>query len=433
MSETVIGIIGLLSLLALFLTGFEIGFAMALIGFVGFSSLVSVNAAFGLIAHDVVDTFTSYGFTVVPVFVLMGQIASNAGIARKLYSAAYRMVGHIPGGLAMATVGGATAFGSVTGSPTATAATFASVAIPEMDRYGYARKFSAGIVAASGTLGCLIPPSVPLIIYGIITEQSVGKLFLASVIPGLIISLCFVFIITGWCRMNPTLGPKGEKFGWRERITSLGETAWVGLIFIVVMGGLMKGFFTPTEAGGVGTFAVALLAFLKRDITFKNLRKALAESLLTACMVLLLLAGSIIFGHFIAVTKIPMVAADWMLHLPLNRYVIIILISLIYLLGGSFIDDLAFMILATPIFYPVITKLGFDAVWFGVFLQVVIMIGVLIPPVALNIFVVAKVTQVPMGEIYTGVTPFLLSLIFCLVLLLVFPWIALFLPSFWAL
>ena len=430
MSEVTFGIIGLLLLLAVFLTGIELGFAMAIVGFIGFSYIVSLNAAFGLVAQDILDVFTSYGFTVVPVFILMGQIAFNGGIAKRLYDAAYKFMGHIPGGLAMATVGGATAFGSVTGSPTATAATFASVAIPEMDRYGYRKTLSTGIVAASGTLGCLIPPSVPLIIYGIITEQSIGKLFLASIVPGLLISLFFIFIIYGWCRINPSLGPKGERSSWKERIVSLREVAWVAVIFLVVMGGLMQGFFTPTEAGSVGTFAVGVLAFVKRDINLKGFFKSVAETLVTACMVIILIAGSTIFGHFITVTKIPMIAADWIVQLPFDCHVILILIGLVYVLGGSFIDDLAFMILATPVFYPAIVKLGFDPIWFGVVLQITVMIGVLITPVAINVFVVKNITQVPFGEIYRGVFPFLLSLIFCIILLFLFPQIALFVPSF---
>jgi tripartite ATP-independent transporter DctM subunit len=273
---------------------------------------------------------------------------------------------------------------------------------------------------------------VPLIIYGIITEQSIGKLFVAAVVPGLLIALFFMVIIYGWCKINPSLGPRGQKSSWSERITSLKQVAWVAIIFLIVMGGLMKGFFTPTEAGSVGAFSVGLLAILKRDLHFKGLLKSTAEALRTACMVLLLIAGSTIFGHFIAVTKIPMVAAGWILGLPLAPSLIIVLIGIVYLIGGSFIDDLAFMILATPIFYPVVVKLGYDLIWFGMFLHITVMIGVLIPPVAINVFIVKNITKVPFWEIYSGVYPFLLSLAFCAFLLLVFPQIALFLPSLFA-
>ena len=429
MNEVAIGILGLGLLLASFLTGIELGFAMALVGFLGFSCLVSVKAALNLLAKDIFDVFSSYGFTVIPLFVLMGQIAFNAGIAKRLYGAAYKFIGHIPGGLAMATVAGATAFKALCGSSPATAATFASVAVPEMDRYGYSPKLSTGIVASVGTLGILIPPSVTLIVFGIITEQSIGRLFLAGLIPGLIIALLFILTIYGWCKLDPTLGPKGERSSWKERMASLPEVLWVVAIFLLVVGGLIKGFFTPTEAGSIGTFAVLLLSLLKKDLNFKGFVKSVAESLRTSCMVLFLIAGSTILGHFLAVTKIPMIAADWIVQLPFHGDLIMVLIALIYLLGGSFIDDLAFMVLATPIFYPVIIKLGFDPIWFGIMIGITVMIGVIIPPVAINVFVVKNITKVPFGVIYSGVYPFLISLILCALLLFLCPQVALFLPS----
>jgi len=429
MNEVVAGIIGLILVLALFFTGIELGFAMALVGFVGFSYIVSTKAALNLLAKDIFDVFSSYGFTVIPLFIFMGQIAFNAGIAKRLYDTAYKFVGHIPGGLAMATVVGATAFKAICGSSPATAATFASVAVPEMDRYGYSKKLSTGIVATVGTLGILMPPSVTLIVFGIITEQSIGKLFLAGLIPALIIALFFVLIIYGWCRINPALGPRGQKTRWKERIVSLPDVLWVGIIFLLVVGGLMKGFFTPTEAGSVGTFAVLLLALAKKDLSYKGFIKSVGESLRTACMVLMLIAGSTILGHFLAVTKIPMLAADWIIQLQFSPNLTMIIIALIYLLGGSFIDDLAFMILATPIFYPVIIKLGFDPIWFGVIIGITVMIGVVIPPVAINVFVVKNITKVPFGVIYKGVYPFLIGLVVCAFLLFLFPQIALYLPT----
>ena len=429
MNEVTIGIIGMVLVLVSFLTGIELAFAMALIGFLGFSYIVSFKAALNLLAKDTFDVFASYGFTVIPLFILMGQIAFNAGIARRLYNAAYKFIGHIPGGLAMATVAGATAFKALCGSSTATAATFASVAVPEMRRYGYSEKLSTGIVATVGTLGILIPPSVTLIVFGIITEQSIGRLFLAGLVPGLIIALLFILVIYGWCKIDPSLGPKGEKSHWRERIASLPEVLWVAVIFLLVVGGLIKGFFTPTEAGSIGTFAVLLLSLLKRDLNFKGFVKSVAESLRTSCMIIFLIAGSTILGHFLAVTKIPMIAADWVGNLPLHRNLIMILIAGIYLLGGSFIDDLAFMVLATPIFYPVILKLGFDPIWFGILIGITVMVGVVIPPVAINVFVVKNITKVPFGVIYSGVYPFLISLVLCALLLFCFPRIALFLPA----
>ncbi|NTV57830.1 MAG: TRAP transporter large permease [Deltaproteobacteria bacterium] len=429
MSEVTIGLLGLGIVLILFLTGIELGFAMALVGFIGFSFLVSAKAGLNLLAKDFFDVFASYGFTVIPLFVLMGQIAFNAGIAKRLYDASYRFIGHIPGGLAMATVAGATVFKAICGSSPATAATFASVAVPEMDRYNYDKKLSTGIVATVGTLGILIPPSVTLIVFGIITEQSIGKLFLAGLVPGLMIAFFFICIIYVWCQINPALGPKGEKSTWRQRFASLPEVLWVVGVFLLVIGGLMYGFFTPTEAGSVGTFAVLLLSVIKRDIGFKGYIKSVIESLRTACMVLMLIAGSTVLGHFLARTKIPMIAADWIVTLPLSPDAIMIIISVIYLLGGSFIDDLAFMVLATPIFYPVIIKLGYDPLWFGMIIAITVMVGVVIPPVAINVFVVRAITKQPFSVIYNGVYPFLLSLVFCAFLLFLFPQIATFLPN----
>jgi tripartite ATP-independent transporter DctM subunit len=359
----------------------------------------------------------------------MGQLAFNSGVAKRLFDAAYKFIGHVPGGLAMATVGGATAFKSICGSSPATAATFASVAVPEMDRYGYDKRLSTGIVASVGTLGILLPPSVTLIVYGIITDQSIGRLFLAGIFPGLIVAFFFICIIYGWCKINPNLGPKGPRSTWGQRIKAIPEVAWVILIFVLVIAGILKGFFTPTEAGSVGTFLVLALTVAKRDLNFKGFIKSIVESVRTACMVLLLIAGSTTLGHFIAVTRIPMIAADWLVGLPLPAWTVLIFIGIIYLIGGSFIDDLAFMILATPIFYPAIIKLGYNPLWFGIMIGVTVMVGVVIPPVAINVFVVKQITKTPFGIIYAGVYPFLISLLFAAVLLFIFPGLATWLPA----
>jgi tripartite ATP-independent transporter DctM subunit len=429
MNEIMVGIVVLALLLLLFATGIELGFAMALMGFVGFAYLNGFRPAMQLVGRDVFDVITNYGYTVFPLFILMGQIGFNAGIAVRLYNAAHKFVGHVPGGLAMATVLGATGFKAICGSSAATSATFASVAIPEMDRYGYDRRLSTGIVATVGTLGCIIPPSVVLIIFGILTEQSIGRLFLAGIIPGLIIALFFLGIIYGWVKINPKIAPMSERSTWKERIKSLPEVGWILLVFILVVGGIMNGFFTPTEAGAVGTFAILILAVAKRGLNFRGYVKSLTESLRTAGMILMLIAGSVILGHFIAVTNIPQNTADWLVALPVNRYFIIMIICLVYLIGGSFIDDLAFMILATPIFYPAVQKLGFDPIWFGILIGVVVMIGVVIPPVAVCVFVVKNITKEPIGVIYKGVAPFLISLVVVWGMLFIFPGLATWLPS----
>ena len=429
MSEVTIGIAGLIVVLGLFLTGIELGFAMALIGFAGFAFVRSFGAASDLIAKDLFDVFSNYGYTVVPLFILMGAAAFESGVAKKLFRASDRFLGHIPGGMAMATVAAATIFKAISGSSPATAATFAVAAVPEMDKYGYDKKLSTGVVSVVGTLGVLMPPSVFLIIFGIVTEQSIGKLFLAGIVPGLICAVFFLAIIYGWCRINPAVGPKGNRSTWRERFSSLPEVIWVVVIFLILIAGLVKGFFTATEAGSVAAFVVIGVCILKGDLNFKGFLKSVQDTLSASSMAITLIAGSVIFGHFLAVTTIPMVAADWIVALPLNRYIIIILITLVYLMGGSFIDDMAFMILATPVFYPAVTKMGFDPLWFGMIIAVTVMIGVVIPPVALNVFVVKQITKVPFGVIYKGVYPFLIALVLCGVLLFVFPQIATFLPN----
>ena len=330
----------------------------------------------------------------------------------------------------MTTVVGATLFKAMCGSTLATTATFSSIAIPEMDRYGYDKRLSTGIVASVGTLGMLIPPSIVLIIYGIVVQQSIGRLFLAGIVPGLLISFFFMVVIYGWVKIDPAIAPGSEKASLRERLRALPEFLWVALIFIVVIGGLMSGIFSPTEAGTIGTVAVLVLAASRRELGWKRLIKSFDESLRTACMVLFLIWGSTVLGHFLAITEIPFIAADWVVALPLPAWLIMVLVILIYLLGGSFIDDLAFMILATPIFYPAVLKLGYDPIWFGIQIGITIMIGVIIPPVAICVFVVKNITGVPFGVIYKGVLPFLLALIGCAALLFLFPGIATILPNY---
>jgi len=429
MNETTVGIIGIVILLLLFSTGIELSFAMILVGFVGFAYTNSFDAAMNLLARDLFEITSSYGFAVFSLFMLMGQMAFNAGLAGRLYDASHRWIGHIPGGLAMATVVGATAFKAICGSSVATSAIFASLAVPQMDRYGYDKRLSTGIVATVGTLGCIMPPSLVLIIFGLITEQSIGRLFLAGIIPGLIIAAIFMIIIYGWVKIDPSIAPKSERSTWKQRWSSVPEVFWTFLIFVMVIGGIMGGYFTPTEAGAAGAFGVLLLTAFKKQMTFKKYVTSMSETLGSVAMIMLLLAGSATLGKFITVTNIPQMTADWVVGLPVNRYIILIFIMLIYQIGGSFIEDLAFLMLATPIFFPAVVKLGFDPIWFGIFVGVNQMIGVVIPPMAICVFVVKNVTKVPIWTIYKGVTPFLISLVLCLVLLCLFPQIVLWLPA----
>jgi C4-dicarboxylate transporter DctM subunit len=429
MSVATISILVILLLFVFFLMGLEIGFSMALAGFIGFAAIVNLNAALNLVAKDIYAVFSSYGFTVIPMFVLMGQLGASGGVARNLYDSAYKFIGHVPGGLAIGTVAAATAFKAICGSSPATAATFATIAVPEMDRYGYDRRLSCGTVTTVGTLGILIPPSVVLIIYGVLTETSIGRLFLAGIIPGLMVAFSFVVTLFGWSALNPKLGPKGEKSTWRERFASLPPVIWVLVVFVLVVGGLMQGFFTPTEAGSVGTFAVLLLTLAKKDMNLKRFITAISDTLRIGCMVLMLLAGATILGHFFAVTRTPYLVATWLESLQVSPTIIIFIIIAVYLVGGSFIEDLAFLILATPIFLPVVVKLGYDPVWFGIIISVVTMIGVILPPMAINAFVVSGVTKEPISTVYKGIYPFVVGMSICLLILVFFPQISLWLPS----
>jgi tripartite ATP-independent transporter DctM subunit len=416
-------------MLGLFMTGMELAVVMTVVGFAGYAVIVSPHAAMNILANDFYDSLESYGMTVVPLFVLMGQIAFNAGIAKKLYDCAHKFLGHIPGGLAMATVVGATIFKAISGSIVATSATFASVAVPEMDRFGYAKKLSTGIVATVGTLGVLIPPSVTLILLGIITQQSIGKLFMAGIIPGLMLSVTYAMVIFGWARINPAIGPRSEKFSWGARMKSVPAIMWPVIIFLIIMGGLLKGFFTPTEAGSIGTAAVLLLCILKRDIDYQGVKRSFYEALRTSCMVLMIVASSMVLGHFVAVTDIPLSVADWVATLPVNRNIIMALIFVVYLVGGSIIDDMAFMILATPIFFPAITSLGYDPIWACIMVSMSVCVGSVIPPVAMPVFVVKNITKVPMSVVYSGTYPFLFALLACIALMFAFPQLILWLPS----
>jgi C4-dicarboxylate transporter, DctM subunit len=433
MTPEMIGIIGFVVMFALFFLGLEIGVAMGVVGFFGFTYLVSLRAAANLLAKDAFDVFSSYSLTVVPLFIFMGQVASNSGIGRKLYDTAYKLIGHVPGGLAMATVMGCTFFGAICGSTTATAATFASVSVGEMRRYKYKDELIGGVIASSGGIGILIPPSVIFIIYGIFTQQSIGQLFMSGILPGILVCLLFMLAIYLWCLKDPALGPRGDRSTWTDRLKSLPGVADIVVIFIVVMGGIMKGFFTPTEGGAVGAFAVLVVVIATRRISLRLIGKALVETLLSACMIMVIVAGATIFGHFLAVTRIPFDIASWVGSLPLPPSVVMGLIIFIYLIGGCIIDSLALIVLTIPIFYPVVTKLGFDPIWFGVIIVIVSIMGVITPPVGVNSYVVSGISKIPLNTVFKGIWPFLIALCVASVLLIAFPQIALFIPSLFAL
>jgi tripartite ATP-independent transporter DctM subunit len=429
MSDVAIGTYGIILLLALFLTGLEMAYCMILVGFLGFTLLMSFPAASNLVIKDFFDNFTTYSFTVIPLFMVMGEFASNSNIAKRLYQGAHKWFGHIPGGLAMTTVVGATAFKAMCGSSLATVGTFSNLAMPEMDRYGYKKELSAGTIASVSTLGMILPPCTVLIIYGLQVEQSIGRLFLAGIVPSLMIATLFMAVIAGWVMARPAIAPRAEKATWKERFAVIPDALIVGIIFGIVIGGMITGFFSPTESGTIGTVAIFLLALIRREVNAGMIIRSFKGALKTSIMTLMLIAGSAIFGHFLAITEIPMIAAKWAGGLPIPAAFVMLLIVVVYLVGGSIMDDLAFMVLATPIFFPTAVELGYDPVWFGILICVTLMIGGLIPPVAIYVFILGNITGIPFKTIYKGVLPFLLALIVALIILFAFPQVALWLPN----
>lgn len=430
MTPTIVGLIGLAALILLIFSRIPVGFIMAIIGFLGFGYLVSFDASMNLIAKDIFSVFGSYNLTVIPLFVLMGQLSFHSGISSRLFDMAYKFMGHWPGGLAIATVGACAGFAAICGSTNATAATMAAVTLPEMKKYNYKAGLATGVVAAGGSLGILIPPSVIFIIYGIMTEQSIGKLFVAGILPGLLLTILFILTIIVWTHLKPDLAPRGPKTTFREKLESLSGLIETLILFVLVMGGLFLGFFTPTEAGAVGAFGTLLLALFSRNLTWQGFVAALGETTRISCMILVIVAGATIFGHFLAVTRIPFDISNWISGLHLPPFVIMGLIILVYLIGGCFIDALALITLTVPIFYPVVTLLGYDPIWFGVIIVLVTQIGVITPPVGINVYVVSGVARdVPLHVIFKGVLPLLLALTAGTLLLIPFPQIALFLPN----
>lgn len=430
MSPTIIGLLGLAALVIFIFSRIPVGYLMAIIGFAGFSIIVSPEAALSLVARDFFSTFSSYNLTVIPLFVLMGQIAFHSGISARLFDAAYRFIGHLPGGLAIATIGACAGFAAICGSTNATAATMASVTLPEMKRYNYKPELATGVVAAGGSLGILIPPSVIFIVYGIQTEQSIGKLFISGILPGILLTFLFIATILIWTTINPELGPRGPKATFKERIESLSGLVETLLVFIIVMGGLFVGLFTPTEAGAIGALGTIVIALVRKNLTWEGFRDALFETTRTSCMIMIIVAGATVFGHFLAVSRIPFDIAGWVSTLSIPHWGIMLLIILVYFAGGCFIDSLALIMLTIPIFYPVVLNLGYDPIWFGVVIVLITQIGVLTPPVGVNVYVVSGVARdVPLEVIFRGVMPLLLALIIAVLLLIPFPQIALFLPG----
>ena len=430
MSLTTTGIIGIIILVLLLYSKMPVGYAMGFLGLMGFSYVVNFEAGCNLLVRDIWDVFSSYNLTVIPLFVFMGQIAFHAGISRRLYDSAYVLFGHRRGGLAMATVGACAGFSAICGSTNATAATMATVTLPEMKRYGYDMGLATGTVAAAGSLGILVPPSVIFIVYGILTEQSIGKLFAAGILPGIL--LCFLFLMTIYLRVlkNPSLAPPGPKTSFKEKFRSFAGVIETLILFALIMGGIFFGIFTPTEAAAIGAFLTILIAVFRKQLTWHAFVKSVADTTKISCMIMVIVAGAVIFGHFMAITRVPYELAEWVGTLPLPPHAVMGVIILVYLFGGCFMDALAMVMLTVPIFFPVVQTLGFDPIWFGVVIVLITEMGVITPPVGINVYVVYGVAKdVPLENIFRGVFPMLLALLLCNLILLLFPQIALFLPN----
>ena len=431
MSEfTIVGILGIFILILLFFTRLAVAYAMAIVGFAGYWYLTSMNAALTLLSRDFYDVFTSYGLALVPLFVFMGFIAFYSGVSRKLYDMAYKLMGRIKGGLAMATIAACTAFGAICGSTTATAATMGTIGLPEMKRYNYGDRLATGSVAAGGGIGVLMPPSVILIIYGILTQLSIGKLFIAGIIPAFLIAFLFIAAIYIYCLIYPEQGARGEKFSIGVRIKAVLEIWETFFVFCIVMGGMFFGVFTPTKAGAVGAFSLLVIAVVQGKLSWRNFLNAVYDTLKTSCMVIMLVAGATIFGHFLALTRIPMEGANLVASLNCPPWMIIAVICLIYFIGGCFIDALALITLTIPIFYPIVTNLGYDLLWFGVIIVLITQMGIITPPVGVNVYIVKGIAKdTPLEEIFMGVIPFIIALIIGTGIMIAFPSIATFLPD----
>ena len=379
---------------------------------------------------DIWSTFSKYGLTVIPLFIFLGYLAFNSGIAGRLYTAAYKWFGHWRGGLAIATIGADELFAAICGSNTATAATMGTVALPQMQKFGYDPRLSTGTVVTGGTLGTIMPPSVVLIVIGLQTEQSIIKLFLAGILPAVLLGILFILTIFTLCRINPKFGPAGPKTSFREKMRSLLGVIEAVIIFVLVIGGLYTGLFTPTEAGAVGVFFALVVTIVSGRLSWKGFVNSVTESLKISAMVFFLVTGAIIFGRFLAVTRLPFAIAEFASSLPVSPYLILTFILLIYLIGGCFVDSLGFLVLTIPIFFPLGMALGFDPIWYSIILTMVTTMGAITPPVGVNIYVVkALAPDIELSTMFKSVSFFLIACIVCIIILIIFPDIVLFIPQ----
>lgn len=425
-----VALLGLGILLSMLAFRMYIAFAMILVGFLGMSYVSGLNAGLHLLATVPYATAAEYSLCVIPFFVLMGHLCAVAGISQDLYHTAYKWMGHLRGGLAMATVGGCAGFAAVSGDSMGTAAVMGAAALPEMKRYNYGDQLATGCVAAGGTLGILIPPSMGFIIYAIITGQSIRHLFIAGILPGLLLASLFVLVIYLQACFNPQIAPPGPKVNFKEKIAALSGTWSMLAIFVLVIGGIYWGVFTPTEAGAIGACGALVIALVKRRLNWQRLTYALLETGRTVAMLFLLLIGAMILGYFLAASEAPHQLSKFLCALPLPRHILLTGILLVYVFLGCVMNILPAVIVTLPIFFPTILKLGFDPIWFGVILVIVMEMGLITPPVGMNVFVIKGVAKdVSVSVIFRGILPFLLAMITCIIILTAFPSIALLLPK----
>jgi tripartite ATP-independent transporter DctM subunit len=425
------GAVGTGLVFLLLFIGMPIAFAMFFVGFAGVTYLTSAGAALPVLARTAYEVSAYYPYTVIPLFIVMGGFAGSSGMTRELYGTFDKWLRRLPGGLGIATIGACAGFAAVSGSSVATAAAMGTVALPEMKRFGYSMRLATGSVAAGGTLGFLIPPSIGFVVYGMLTEQSIGKLLIAGIVPGVLLALSYIFIVIFLVQLNPQLAPSSpDPVPWSEKLSSLLDI-WEPLsIFVVVMGGIYLGFFTPTEAGAIGATMLFIVALFKGKLTLTTMKEALQEAVRISVMVLFLVAGANVFSYFLALSTIPMVVSSWVAELEVSRYVILAIIIVIYLFLGCFLDAISMMVLTMPVIFPVILTLHFDPIWFGVIAVLMMEAGLITPPMGLNIFTVAGVAKdVPVETIFRGVTPFLFAIFAVVFMITVFPKLALLLPA----
>jgi tripartite ATP-independent transporter DctM subunit len=434
MGPDTVAVAGFLVLFVLMLLRVPVGMAMGLVGVSGFAYLVGGGPALKTVGHTSMRTVTDYTFGVIPMFLLMGAFVTNSGMSRELFAAANGLLGHRRGGLAIATIVACAGFAAISGSSVATAATFSTVAYPEMRRHHYPPSFATGVIAAGGTLGAMLPPSTVLAVYGIITEQDIGKLFIAGVVPGLLAVLMYILTIALIGVARPGFLPEGLRASWRERSAAL-RSIWAPLLlFCFVIGGLYglpyMPKFTPTEAGGVGAAGAFVIGVLRRRLKRPEILRSLLQATRTAAAVFTVLIGALLFGYFLTVTQTPQKVTEFLTGLGLGRYGVLALIMIMYLVLGCLMDAMAMIILTIPIIFPVIVHLGFDPIWFGVIIVMTVELGLIHPPVGMNVFVIKSVVRdVSFATIFKGVLPFILTDIIRLVILIAFPILALWLPS----